>query len=129
MAAVVAYAVLFASGAAAHDSLGATMGTVDRGAVNSFTAPNGLVLSAPWVRKYFANAGQCLAFDMLAPMPADLELVVISPDPSIRYRNDDRGRPADRNVPNMSVSQNRSNSDYWTLYRDCQPLVRIACDR
>ncbi len=94
MPAVVASAVLFASGAAAHDSLGPTMFTVDRGAVNSFTTPTSQVLSAPWVRKYFANAGQCLAFDMQPPVPSvDLELVVISPDPSIRYRNDDRGGP------------------------------------
>ena len=67
--AVVASAVLFASGAAAHDSLGPNMSTVDRGAVNSLTTPTSQVLSAPWVRKYYANAGQCLAFAMQTPVP------------------------------------------------------------
>ncbi|MGQ0484927.1 MAG: hypothetical protein ACT4SY_06205 [Hyphomicrobiales bacterium] len=90
--AVAASAVLFASGAAAHDSLGLTMATVDRGAVNSFTTPTSQVLSAPWVRKYFANSGQCLTFEILQPVPnADLELVVIAPNPSIRYRDDNSG--------------------------------------
>lgn len=68
------------------------MSTVDRGGVNAFTTAGGQVLSTPWVRKYFAGQGQCLAFLMTKPVPnADLKLVVISPDPSIRYRNDDSG--------------------------------------
>ena len=66
------------------------MFTVDRGAVNSFTTPTSVLLSSPWVRKYFATAGQCLSIDVFQVVPfADLELVVISPDPSIRYRDDD----------------------------------------
>ncbi len=92
-----------AGSALAHDSLGPTMGTVDRGGVNSFLGTSPVALSSPWVRKYFAEAGQCLAIDMFQVVPfADLELVVISPDPSIRYRDDD-GSPSCGNCPRVKI--------------------------
>jgi hypothetical protein len=73
--------------ASAHDSLGDLGGTIDRGAVNAYTND-----PEAWVRKYFAPAGICLLLKVeeVSP-PADLEMVVISPDPRVRYRDDNGG--------------------------------------
>jgi hypothetical protein len=82
------------SGAAAHDSLGNTGGTWDRGAVNAFrNAPQ------PWVRKYFSPAGQCLHLQVIQlSTPVDLEMVVVAPNPLSVYRDDDGG-----NTPSCSL--------------------------
>ena len=101
--AAVAGLMASAGSALAHDSLGPTMGTWDRGAVNSFLGTSPSPLSSPWVRKYFAEAGQCLAIDMIQVAPfADLELVVISPDPSVRYRDND-GSTSCTNCPRVKI--------------------------
>ena len=101
--AVLLGSIAMAGSALAHDSLGPVMSTVDRGAVNTFQGVGTQQLSASWVRKYFAEAGQCLALDMFQVVPsADLELVVVSPDPSIRYRDDD-GSPSCTTCPRVKI--------------------------
>ena len=91
LAAVAAIAACsaIASSALAHDTLTDLGGTVERGAVNAFTPNN---TARPWVRKYFApvNSKLCLEVSQVSPF-ADLEMVVVEPNPRVTVRDDDSG--------------------------------------
>jgi len=89
-------------GATAHDSLTDTGGTWDRGAVSAFSAAT----PQAWVRKYFSPANQCLHLQVRQlSTAADLEMLVVAPNPQIVYRNDDGGSTASCSLcPRVDVS-------------------------
>lgn len=115
-ATIIVSATLLATSAAAHDSLNPTMGTVERGAINMFTTPGNQEFSAAWVRKYFASAGQCLSLTIQSTIPfVDMELVVIGPDPSIRYRNDDSQNPSCTLCPSVRIDPVPITGNYTVI--------------
>ena len=91
-----------AGSASAHDSLGPTGGGWDRGTVNSAFAG-----AQPWVRKYYSPAGQCLSLAVVQLPPGssvDLEMAVVTPDPRIRFINDDANFNVCFNCPKVNIA-------------------------
>jgi hypothetical protein len=99
VAAIAAISAIASSGLA-HDTLTDLGGTVERGAVNAFTPNN---TARPWVRKYFSPAGSklCLEVSQVSPS-ADLEMVVVEPNPRVTLRDDDSGDQC-TNCPRLAI--------------------------
>lgn len=111
-AATIAGFLVIASSGLAHDTLTDLGGTVERGAVNAFTANS---TARPWVRKYFApaNSKLCLEVSQVSPF-ADLEMVVVEPDPRVTVRDDDSGDQC-TNCPRLSIDPTPDRGYYTVI--------------
>ncbi|MFL5258238.1 MAG: hypothetical protein ACJ8AS_00680 [Hyphomicrobiales bacterium] len=111
VAAIAACSAIASSGLA-HDTLTDLGGTVERGAVNAFTSNS---TARPWVRKYFASANSklCLEVSQVSPF-ADLEMVVVEPNPRITVRDDDSGDQC-TNCPRLAIDPTPDRGYYTVI--------------
>jgi hypothetical protein len=112
--AVIGLALLAPASAIAHDEL--TNDDTDN-IYRGYVGKQGSNRVVPWVRTLYFEGLKCVRFQMEA-QHTDLEMVVISPNPSKRYRNNDGAAPnlCGATCPIVRIEETEGFPGYYTVH-------------